>query len=62
VNVAFPDTSGHMGDCDKDMAYTEIILIAGATLRTVLSCCGMLVETSRGNERARTCRANTDAV
>jgi hypothetical protein len=52
VNVAFPNISGQMAACDNGIPYTEIMLITGATLRTVLSFCGMLVETSRGYERA----------
>ena len=51
-----------MGDCDTGMPYTEIILITAATLGTVMSRCGKLVETSRGYDRARTRRANIDAV
>ena len=61
--AAFLATSGRQGDsCVRGMPYTEILLVTGATLRTVMPRCGELVQTSRGYYRAKTRRANTDAV
>ena len=53
LSAAFFDPSRHLaGSCVRGMPFTEIILVTGATLRTVMSRCGELVQTSRGYSRA----------
>jgi len=63
LSAAFFDPSRHLGgSCVRGIPFTEIILVTGATLRTVMSRCGELVQTSRGILEPRNRRTNTDAV